>query len=714
MKKIYYRLFICAVAAACAMTACKEQARNTAGEDPDLEEGAFQPVSKELTANAPDFTIEGQTKVGYRIDGSTMRFYWCNDDNIGFWPDKLNVLYGNPEQTPFYIKNGGSESNNARFESTTWGLIKGKHYYAYHPYNRSASWNNVRIHFNWQRQTANGSTAHLSRYDYMHTEVDVPADTSLNVNFKHLCCIEALTLTIPNEWRSCTFTSLELSTNSGVMVEEAAYNPSTASPSLTVIRSTSDMAISLGAENSTGIACDQNGKLNIYMAMCPALTGADWKGRTINLTLYTNSGTQFTGTIKPGISQKAGTVYPFEAAMEYNGPAIINLSQQETANCYVVSQAGDYKFRATKGNASEAVVPGSVKVLWESVNTTTAPANNTLIANGIRYEDGFIYFSTPANFTEGNAVVAAYSAANYGGDILWSWHIWFTDAPADEVYPNDAGVLMDRNLGALATSGNLANGMFYQWGRKDPITGAAATNSNTPMATNGSSIVLASGSASHGTVAYSITHPCSFIPGNSNGNGDWVWANPKAGKDYQITSPDVEKSLWYGGDEVKTKYDPCPPGYMVPYSGTSHSEPDFWGKAYGIAFRASGSATGFVLGGVSAPYAKNSGLSLPLANGSYSFYPTTGYIDDGGSRKHDGLHLMQWTSYPAGSDSNGNWNWQYSSCLDVNMDVCLMNSHWNSTRAVGKSVRCMRMRKALEFESSTGNESFGTPVDSAW
>ena len=71
----------------------------------------------------------------------------------------------------------------------------------------------------------------------------------------------------------------------------------------------------------------------------------------------------------------------------------------------------------------------------------------------------------------GNAVVAV----KKDGKILWSWHIWACegynpDATAQK-YNNNAGVVMDRNLGATsATPGKPQTiGLLYQWGRKDPF-----------------------------------------------------------------------------------------------------------------------------------------------------------------------------------------------------------------------------------------------------
>lgn len=711
MKKIFSIFSV--IAATVLFAACNKSPETLTEETKDNEK--IQEVIKELYASAPDFIVEPATKVDREFQGSSLKFYWGDDDHLGFWPSQSDVMYGNPQQASFYINTGGDRTARARFEACGWGLIKNKQYFSYYPFNSSASYNNVRVNYTWQRQTANESTAHLGPYDYMHSAVSVIGDNTAEFKFRHLGCVEAFKLTIPQEYRSSRFTCLTLSASSAVMVSEATYNPSTLNPTLAAAQTTSNFSIDLGTESGNGITCDANGVLSVYISMAPAIGSANWSGRPVNLTLQGNNGVQFTGTINPIGTQEAGRVYLFNVNMEYDGPVITNLSRTETANCYVVSDAGDYMFRATKGNSSEAITPASVKVLWETVNTTTAPVTNYLIKDNLRYQDGYIYFSTADTFREGNAVIAAYSGANGTGNILWSWHIWCTDTPADEKYPNNAGSLMDRNLGALAASGDLANGLFYQWGRKDPFTGSATRSAKAEMAANGSGITAKTTNSSRGTIEYSIKNPYTFLAGTSSNNSDWLWSNPKVGTNWQLSNPNEDYSLWYGGADVKTKYDPCPPGYMVPYSGTDVIEPDFWGKAYGIPFQIGGTAAGFTLCGRAASYTNHVGLYMPLEDGSTAYYPTSGYLGENASRNNDGLHIMEWTNFPAGASSATTWNVQYGACLDINMDgVHAFTTHWNSGRAAGKSVRCMRMRSNLEPESSTPNEGFGTPTNSAW
>ena len=125
---------------------------------------------------------------------------------------------------------------------------------------------------------------------------------------------------------------------------------------------------------------------------------------------------------------------------------------------------------ATVGNVK------TVEVLWESFGTDEMPDVGDIIASA-SYKNGYVRFSTPENFRDGNAVIAA---RNSKGITLWSWHIWCAEEGWEEqVYDNNAGTMMDRNLGATsATPGDVgALGLLYQWGRKDPFLHSSSISS---------------------------------------------------------------------------------------------------------------------------------------------------------------------------------------------------------------------------------------------
>ena len=113
--------------------------------------------------------------------------------------------------------------------------------------------------------------------------------------------------------------------------------------------------------------------------------------------------------------------HPYDIQHDLNVSAANDMSSSGSANCFIVSESGLYKFKTVKGNSNESV--GSVawaSILWETFGTDTTPEMFDLIS-GFCYKDGYIAFKTAETFKEGNAVVAAKDA---DGNILWSWHIW--------------------------------------------------------------------------------------------------------------------------------------------------------------------------------------------------------------------------------------------------------------------------------------------------
>ena len=231
----------------------------------------------------------------------------------------------------------------------------------------------------------------------------------------------------------------------------------------------------------------------------------------------------------------------------------VNLSDGGTANSYIVSEAGSYKFTPTKGNSNESVGSiASAEVLWETFGTDVTPNVGDLVKN-VKYEDGVISFETPFEYKEGNALIAAKDASD---NILWSWHIWLTDQPKEQVYYNDAGTMMDRNLGATsATPGDVgALGLLYQWGRKDPFL-ASSSISQSVLASSTleswPSAVLSD--ALYGTIEYAVANPMTLIVMNGY-NSDWYYTGDET----------TDNTRW---NSVKTIYDPCPVGWRVPDGG---------------------------------------------------------------------------------------------------------------------------------------------------
>lgn len=234
----------------------------------------------------------------------------------------------------------------------------------------------------------------------------------------------------------------------------------------------------------------------------------------------------------------------------------------ETANCYMVSSAGAYRFRPVKGNSATSVGSvASVSVLWETDNTYTSVSEGDIIES-VSYYPAFnsIVFSTPGVFKEGNALIAAKDSE---GNILWSWHIWCTDTPAEVTLTSgtETTTFMDRNLGALsATKGDglITHGLYYFWGRKDPFYFSNARTATSNFARVQGTLALPTATytdESKGTVEYITAHPTEIV---SVGGGD-----PYNNRWFK----DVPATAWWSN--TKTMYDPCPPGYVTYNNNTS-------------------------------------------------------------------------------------------------------------------------------------------------
>lgn len=209
-------------------------------------------------------------------------------------------------------------------------------------------------------------------------------------------------------------------------------------------------------------------------------------------------------------------------------------------------------------------------------------------------------------------------------------------------------------------------GMKYQWGRKDPFV-SPYTSGNWPafVRFDGDNneiarIVTENGGFGKGygiTVASGITAPDTYYKSNSTTN--WLeahnfdlWGNADGNKVDAATN-----ARPYG---VKTIYDPCPVGYMMPTIDAFTAFSTSWvvgGFSNGYFFRGSSSDTAGV------------------------FFPAAGEINSGGSLASVGADSYYYT----GSITRGSNN---SHQLQVKNGT--VNNNFNTGHGNGRTVRCMR------------------------
>ena len=350
--------------------------------------------------------------------------------------------------------------------------------------------------------------------------------------------------------------------------------------------------------------------------------------------------------------------HPYDVVHDLTFSSATDLSSSASANCYIVSNGGLYKFKTVKGNSSESVGSvASASILWETFGTSVAPVPTDLI-KACCYKDGYITFQTADTFKEGNAVIAAKDANH---NILWSWHIWLTDEPEGQEYYNNAGTMMDRNLGATsATPGDVgALGLLYQWGRKDPFLGSSSISSSTRAKSTITWPSAVSSDSSNGTIAYATANPTTFIQYSYN-NYDW----------YYTGSETTDNTRWTTSESSKSIYDPCPAGWRVPDGGKN-----------GVWSRALGSSSSFTQSSLydTTNYGRN--FSGKFGSASTIWYPASGYRCIYLGLDRVGNYGYYWSASPSNSSA-------YYLSFDDDGDV---NPSKGCGRAYGQSVRCLQL-----------------------
>ncbi len=336
--------------------------------------------------------------------------------------------------------------------------------------------------------------------------------------------------------------------------------------------------------------------------------------------------------------------------MELNVSDAVSISDEGTANCYIVTAPGTYKIAAVKGNTEESV--GTIEttaVLWETMGNTDVVEKGSII-DATLYEGGYMYFRVPEPFVGGNALIAAIDEEE---KVLWSWHIWMPKTPVTDVDETNFATLkvMDRNVGALVAvpaSGAAPSesfGLLYQWGRKDPFPGIGdpATSAQSTLA-EGQEITYLNEQTS---IAGGAQNPTVFYYLDD--------------KDWQNEGNDPVAALW--GEAKKTVNDPCPVGYVLPQRNNScpfWAGSDISGAAYVIL---DADNYRFTVGN----------LTFPLA----------GYIDDAdGAHKGAGTDIQIWS---------GRWDSGTQNGYGLTGVVGDQFRRRGQIRSRGGSVRCVKL-----------------------
>ena len=293
----------------------------------------------------------------------------------------------------------------------------------------------------------------------------------------------------------------------------------------------------------------------IYAVVAPG----DYTGLTVRITL--SNGLNHVCKVDGNVRVDRSAYRNVDVEIEDN---FVDLSAGESANCYMITQGGSYKFLASvKGNgvttscglpaATEGIC--DVKVYY-SDGAPFVDGNFSLIGD-------YVYFSTVSGDLPSGTVLL--SALDQDGTALWSWHIWANGDIAD-VRLSDGSVWLNMNLGAHQVEFNAEgyNGYYYQWGRKDPFLQKYTTSTSAGVLAP----FVSHASATDGSLAASIANPHVFYggfhpSGVSDITEDWSTYDDDE-KVYDWWNRNITGDAQNSVPASKTMFDPCPAGYHVP------------------------------------------------------------------------------------------------------------------------------------------------------
>ena len=460
-----------------------------------------------------------QTKTSFTDEGDVLKTEWVKDDALGFYWYKGGSIEGV----------GSSEVDKALNDklvaelsgsSTTfkphWYYMYQANIdyltYLYYPYNVNAGKNPLSVSFtvpSLQNQAGPDDIAHLAATDFLYATTmakrpNGEAEQTVLVTFSHALSVLNIALTSAQSNYSVSDIRVRFEDENEIFsVSEGSVNLSDGSLTLT----SGTPEISLQFKEAAKLSATP---VNAYMTITPGHAG-----KTFSVYAKVNGIETKLGSKKvpaSGIPVGVKAALSFEVGEISAGHEYVDLSAGGTANCYLVTAPGFYKFKAdVKGNGvvpsqlesvagETAIAPKSALVLWYNTLQTSnnwVDESPVYVSSVSLDSDGYIKFYTPDVFVPGNVVIAAFAEEGVtyenitvdenkcinNATLLWSWNIWAAEGYDPEATAVISGgkTFMDRNVGAaisgVGSKGDYepayAVGNYYQWGRKDPFPSIA-------------------------------------------------------------------------------------------------------------------------------------------------------------------------------------------------------------------------------------------------
>ena len=575
MKTSLQALCCVCLAALCA-TSCSE-----------MEDAAAQAGSRQIsiTGEADTFTALAatRTQVGDIADDGALTIEWSVDDTLG-------VFSGDGQQRGAFTSTNTEPATSTTFTGTLTG--DGTPSYAFYPYSADATdLENIPVTIPSEQMYRDESS--VARYDFKaSSSISGGADGNYRMSMRQMAALVRFQVNLTGV---SDLADDELLLAVTIRPTNGGGAPMTGD--FTYSLKDLDAGMKAGAQTADSITIrfavppTARETVTAYAVVAPGThEGEQW---TCHFVTDRQEGEFTTTALCDFEAGKYYTVPLTAEVLKANDVVIEEIPEdemEETANCYIVTTAGEHSFKATViGNGAKGIIPNagfhtetpyinpkSAKVLWSD--------SKDFVTN-VRLENGRVVYTIPEDKVSsvngtisGNAVIAVYSEPDCQGEILWSWHIWGTnDVPKDVEYTNQAGakfLVMDREIGRMCAgpSGNDYGIMRYQWGRKDPFPSTDVqvrsfyidgTTKEAMSNLKGYSYNL----ETDATIADAVRHPMHLIHSATTSQYGWL-AEPNVylwgdgGRELPETLTDAS-TAGAGWKQQKTIYDPSPVGYRV-------------------------------------------------------------------------------------------------------------------------------------------------------
>ena len=580
----------------------------------------------------------------------------------------------------------------------------------------------------WTKDTPYAFTHNDIKVSYNTLEVPSNDQTPVNFKFRQLGTWCAFTFDFTGTaYTREAMESMEITTVGGSKKISGKASVNLADPAAPSLGEGTETAVSWTFNSPASLSAPVGRSLMLF----PGVDGDQLK-ITVKTALHT-----FTFYATPTQALSAGTVlrFPIEVGKNFSenttladftytvedATGIVPFIYYGKSNCLLLASgktsgslditpyAANTYYEQTGTKATNAPAATKASIIWRETSLTMSDptvSGNTLNISGVS--------------GSGNALVGIYDASD---NLLWSYHVWCPDSDVDmtektySVTKSGSYQVMPLALGAtqIASAGNINGaGLWYQWGRKDPLGRPSAWNTSGTVAVDvfGSSPLTASttyftatgdgaanmqklndllddptkyneatdGPSDRFMIEWAIKNPTKFIyVKNNTYNNNWcgkinddLWGNA-TGYNFPRAS-----------QLTKSVFDPCPEGYRV-------APKDLW-----LNFSTTKENTNTSTDPSKETFNANNVDDFPTEYG-YNFYYSGNRTDGGETDFYPASGYRNRTSGALSSVGTSGFAWSSSPYASGNVNAGHLYFHAsyvcpldNNNRANGFPVRCVR------------------------